>query len=144
MLKKLCEIITQCSFILKFPRKTDLKRILGKKKSGSWSGANSEPCQISIMELKAVTYFDKKNTFDTVVLNTSLMMTVARYCYSISNPIKQNLCFCLDYGSNYKMNENSNEKMSSCLKKQTKKTNVIKWNEDMNIWTRHNPFITNG
>ena len=60
MLKKLREIITQCSFLLKFPRKTDLKRILGKKKSGSWSGANSEPCQISIMELKAVTYFDKK------------------------------------------------------------------------------------
>ena len=79
------------------------------------------------MELKAVIYFNnKKNMFDKVVLNTSLMMTVARYCYSISNPIKQNLCFCLDYGSNYKMNENSNEKMSSYLKKQTKKTTVVK------------------
>ena len=78
------------------------------------------------------------------VLNTPLMMTVARYWESFSSKTK--ILFSViskkdtiniyswQYGSTYNMNVGLNEKkISSCLKHQTEKTTAVEWNEDMNI-----------
>ena len=78
------------------------------------------------------------------VLNTPLMMTVARYWESFSSKTK--ILFSViskkdtiniyswQYGSTYNMNVGLNEKKkSSCLKHQTEKTTAVEWNEDMNI-----------
>ena len=66
------------------------------------------------------------------VLNTPLMMTVARYLEKISNKTeilfllrKAHSIFILDNGSTYKLNRDPNEIVHSCLKNQTEKTTIL-------------------
>ena len=94
-----------------------------EKVSVLWLEENSEPCQISMMKLKAVTYFDKQ-LLTVWQCSTPLMVTVARYSEGISNKTKilfrvpdkkTKSTFILDNSSNYKINYGPNEKANRKL-----------------------------
>ena len=77
------------SFSFQFSRKKQtLKGILVRKKTLSWSEMNSGAYQKRMTEVRVVTYFDKKLHHVCMVLNTPLMMAVARNWESTSNKTK--------------------------------------------------------
>ena len=113
-----------------------------EKVTVSWSETNSEPCQTLMKELKVVTFLTKDSIMFDSVLNTPLMMTVARYWEGISNKTKilfsvhpKNAIssYSLQHGSIYNINDGQDEKNVFVLENQTDKTTVVEWNEGLNI-----------
>ena len=100
--------------------------------------------KVSIRSMTTVPILKKSLFMFSRVLNTFLMMVVARYWESISKKTKFLFSvleektiiniYSWQCGNIYNVNDGPNEKkMSSCLNNQTEKTSVVEWNEDINI-----------